>query len=164
MIFFFIFFLPPVKKERVPFFSRKKHHISDRHLFSSYMQIPLDRAKPSPRAENFKVRLSEKERGLKKACIWGCSLRMCQRASAFEWDAAWCWMRCDTKCSYPLETPVIKVGVSLCLLKPNIYVLNLAGQTWLEPAADTFSTTGLQRLWQRRDSRLRTSAQRKTGQ
>lgn len=43
-----LFFLPPIKEERVPFFFQKKCRISDRQLFSSYMQIPLDSAKPSP--------------------------------------------------------------------------------------------------------------------
>lgn len=83
------------------------------------MQIPLDSAKPSPWGQNFKVRFSRKERGLKKACVWGCLLLMCQRATAFEWDTAWCWMKCDTKCSYPFEACIIKFDLSLCLLKPN---------------------------------------------
>lgn len=41
------FYCQLVKKKKAPFF-QKKHPISDRQLFSSYMQIPLDSAKPSP--------------------------------------------------------------------------------------------------------------------
>ena len=51
--FFFFFFFP----------SQKKHRISDRQLFSSYMQIPLDSAKLSPRGEKLQSRTQrERER------------------------------------------------------------------------------------------------------
>lgn len=85
VIFSGIHFLPRVKEESVPFFfSQQKCRIADRQLHSSYMQIPLDSAKLSPWGANFKVRLGEKERPEE-------SLRMCQRAKAFEWDAARRW-------------------------------------------------------------------------
>lgn len=43
----FFFFCHPLKKKE-SLFPHRKHRISDRQLFSSYMQIPLDSAKPSP--------------------------------------------------------------------------------------------------------------------
>lgn len=111
-----VFYHPhPSKVERVPsfffsFFFQKTCQISDRQLFSSCMQIPLDSAKPSPRGENFKVGLSVKARGLKKACL--CARRL----KLSEWDAARGWMTLSAQFLWRLAA---KVDVSLCLLKPT---------------------------------------------
>lgn len=109
----FLFFLspPPQQSRKSPlFFFQKTCQISDRQLFSSCMQIPLDSAKPPPRGENFKVGLSVKARGLKKACL--CARRL----KLSEWDAARGWMTLSAQFLWRLAE---KVDVSLCLLKPT---------------------------------------------
>lgn len=57
-------FYHALKKKYFFLFLKNKNEspISDKELFSSYMQILLDSAKPSPRGENFKVRLDVKEK------------------------------------------------------------------------------------------------------
>ena len=79
------------------------------------MQIPLDSAKPPPWGENFKVRLSEKERGLKKASVLGCCLHAPKDCSFWTASDAVLKAQGDTKCSHPR---VMRVGLSCCLLKP----------------------------------------------